>query len=87
MRAQIIELASLGKTHSEIAKQLGQSQHTVRGVLRTPEARQHRERQAMADEVRRRMIAGAGRAVDSWVLTGQKVGYRVLDSPPSPPLI
>ena len=68
VREQIIELASLGKTHSEIATQLGRSQYTVRGVLRTPEARQHREelRKAMADEVRRRMIAGAERAVDSW---------------------
>ena len=68
MREQIIELASLGKTHSEIATQLGRSQHTVRGVLRTPEARQHREelRKAMAEEVGRRMIAGASRAVDSW---------------------
>ena len=68
VREQIIQLASLGKTHAEIAKQLGRSQHTVRGVLRTPEARQHREelRQAMAEEVRRRMIAGANRAVDSW---------------------
>ncbi len=68
VREQIIELASLGKTHSEIAKQLGRSQHTIRGVLRTPEARQHREklRQAMAEAVRCRMIAGAERAVDSW---------------------
>ena len=68
-REEIIELASFGKTHSEIATQIGRSQHTVRGVLRTPAARQHREelRQAMADEVRRRMIAGTGRAVDSWV--------------------
>ncbi len=68
VRAQIIELASLGNTHNEIAKQLGRSQHTVRGVLRTPEARQHREqlRKAVAEEARRRMIAGAGRAVDSW---------------------
>ena len=57
-----------GKTHNEIAKQLGRSQHTVRGLLRTPEAKQQREqlRQAMAEEVRRRMTAGAGRAVDSW---------------------
>ena len=43
-REQIIEANVVeGKTHREIAQALGRSEHTIRGVLRTPAAKARKE--------------------------------------------
>jgi len=68
VRERIIELSVSGKTQAEIAKETKRSAHTVRGILRSPDAKRRKEelRNEVAETVRLRLIAGSHRAVDSW---------------------
>ncbi len=58
-----------GLTVGDIAKELGRSEHTVRNVLRSPEAVARKEELArdVRESVRLKLLRAANRAVDSWI--------------------
>ena len=66
-RERMIAAQLEGHTIGEIAEELGRSQHTVRNVLRSPEAIARKEQltQDIRDSVRLKLIRMADRAVDS----------------------
>ena len=69
-REQIIEANVVeGKTHREIAQALGRSEHTIRGVLRTPAAKARKEEilKEIASTAREVLRRNAKMAAEKWV--------------------
>ena len=68
-KERMIAASLEGQTIAEIAEELGRSEHTVRNVLRSPEAVARKEQlaQDIRDSVRLKLIRAAHRAVDSWL--------------------
>jgi len=68
-RERMIAASLEGRSVGDIAKELGRSEHTVRNVLRSPEAVARKEQlaQDIRDVVRLKLLRAADRAVDSWM--------------------